>query len=84
MIHALSTVDVHQFDWDGNRGVSEISDLPLVRLFERIFDGACDCGFKLVNPRSRVEKVMVLKETGPDWWEFEALDKTVLITIFND
>lgn len=89
MLLALPEVDVRKFEWLGNGGMAELSELMGVDVFSRIFSDAADCGFKLVNPRTRVEKVMVFDsvekvngEIGS--WTFKAMDGSVFVEIFND
>lgn len=61
---------------------AEASDFGNYNFFQRIYDDACDCGFRVVNPRSNQSILLILEKTIEDdlevvGWQFVPLDDDI-------
>lgn len=91
-------VDARSFSWDKGVGVAEISNFKGNEgvFFERLYDDACDIGFRTVNPKNdRVEAFYLDHEdkdaTGEDTCGYHFIptnrilaDAGVRILLIND
>lgn len=85
-----------KFTWKNGVGVAEASDLRPVPLFGRLFNDACDLGFRLLNPATgRCEPFYLSHEdtdgSGEDVYgihfypvDVTLRDKGVRVLIIND
>jgi len=68
--HTLATIGpVHsasRFSWSKGVGVAEASDLRGTPLFGRLYDDACDLGFRLLNPRTHKVEAFYLSHEDKD------------------
>lgn len=76
----------------------EASDFGNYNFFQRIYDDACDCGFRVINPRTNQSVLLLLEKTIEDelevvGWQFVPSEADVRnhsglkgyrFTIFND
>jgi hypothetical protein len=80
-----------RFTWDENRGSACASDLTKsINPFGRVFNDACDMGFRLVSPKTGREKLFtVTSETrNADndvvLWTLWDTDMELTLTLYND
>lgn len=72
--------------------LAEASTLQHHFRIDRIFDDACDVGFKIRSAKTDNTEVFVLTEIERDsdgdiaWWKFKSLNAklNVSVTVFND
>lgn len=57
----IPTHDAHLFTWSAKRGVVEESTLGPC-YFDRVFDDACDVGFRVRNPKNGNERLFTFSK----------------------
>lgn len=92
ILHTVPNHSSNLFTWKGNSGVADVSDLGQsgnFKVWDRIYDDACDIGFYIVSAKTRKRVLFYMGKIDGDGedihgWNFISACGQFKILVVND